>query len=218
MPDSLIRAGFGLRVHSGWAALVAVARSASAPSTAPLVVDRRRIELADPKIPGSRQPYHAAAGRERGSPARQRWTLEEAERFLTQCKDRGRLLARQALRALIAELGAQGYDVRQCGVILGSGPPTKSIAETLASHALIHAAEGQFFREMVLNASQDCGLSIAVIRERELWARAAAELGVSAPELERRLTEMGRPVGRPWRQDEKYAALIAWLALGLRLH
>src|SRR5205807_2629305 len=46
----------GLRVHSGWAALVAVA----GPLAAPAVLARRRIELVDEASPGGRQPFHAA--------------------------------------------------------------------------------------------------------------------------------------------------------------
>jgi hypothetical protein len=33
-------------------------------------------------------------------------------------------------------------------------------------------------------------------------------------ELERRVQEMGKPLGPPWTQDQKYAALVAWMALG----
>src|SRR5205085_5000274 len=52
----LRRAAIGLRPHSGWAALVVLAGDGGSPE----VVDRRRIEIADPTIAGSRQPYHAA--------------------------------------------------------------------------------------------------------------------------------------------------------------
>jgi hypothetical protein len=26
---------------------------------------------------------------------------------------------------------------------------------------------------------------------------------------------MGKPLGAPWTQDQKYAALVAWMALGM---
>ena len=50
------KAAIGLRAHSGWAALVALA----GPAATPEVVARRRIEIADPGIRGSKQPFHAA--------------------------------------------------------------------------------------------------------------------------------------------------------------
>ena len=49
-------AALGFRVHSGWTAMVAVAR----PLSKPVVLERRRIETADAAILGSKQPYHAA--------------------------------------------------------------------------------------------------------------------------------------------------------------
>jgi hypothetical protein len=38
-------------------------------------------------------------------------------------------------------------------------------------------------------------------------------LGSERGELLRRLAELGRPLGPPWSQDEKFAALAAWLAI-----
>jgi hypothetical protein len=32
----------------------------------------------------------------------------------------------------------------------------------------------------------------------------------------RRVAALGRPLGAPWTQDEKFASLIAWLALSPR--
>ena len=49
-------AALGLRAHSGWAALVAVAGD----GTSVEVLERRRIEMTDPRRPLSKQPYHEA--------------------------------------------------------------------------------------------------------------------------------------------------------------
>jgi hypothetical protein len=51
------------------------------------------------------------------------------------------------------------------------------------------------------------------VKEREVLARAARTFALSAPALKRRIDAWGRPLGAPWRQDEKLAALVAWLAL-----
>ena len=50
-------------------------------------------------------------------------------------------------------------------------------------------------------------------RERDLPALCAAALGVSEGALRKRLAELGRELGPPWRQDQKSATLAAWLAL-----
>src|SRR5260370_22250466 len=47
-------AGLGFRVKSGWAMVVLV--SATSP---PTVLDRRRVDLSDPAVPDSAQPFHA---------------------------------------------------------------------------------------------------------------------------------------------------------------
>ena len=194
-----VRAALGFRAHSGWAAVVAIA----GPRGSPTAIDRRRIELADPGIPGSKQPYHAAEG----------LPLKQAEELIDRCVDRTRLLARQALDAVINDLRAKDYDAIACGILLGSGRPATTLAATLASHALIHTAEGELFRDALRHASEQCSLPVTGVKERELYTRGASEIGVLVDELLRRLAELGRPLGPPWRQDEKHAALVGWLAL-----
>jgi len=58
MGRSKTRAAIGFTVKSGWASAVLLAGSAELPQ----IVDSRRIELSDPAIPESRQPYHAGFG------------------------------------------------------------------------------------------------------------------------------------------------------------
>ena len=53
------------------------------------------------------------------------------------------------------------------------------------------------------------------VKEKELFERGAAQLRTKVTELERRVQEMGKSVGPPWTQDQKYAALVAWMALGM---
>ena len=193
------RVALGFRAHSGWAALVAIAGSPDSPA----VIDRRRIELAEPGIPASKQPYHAAAALD----------LKKAEELVRRSADRAKLLARRALGAALDDLKKEGHEVAGCGILLRSGRPLTTLAATLASHALIHTAEGDLFRDALHHASQRCGLTVMGVKERELYARGAAELGLASGELQRHVTELGRPIGPPWRQDEKQAALVGWLVL-----
>lgn len=195
----MIRAAVGVRAHSGWAALVAVAGSPRKPA----VVERRRLQTADPAIPGSKQPFHAAEG----------WELTKATKYLQRCAARSKLLARQAFRSVINDLKKRGYEVVGCGVLLGSGRTIPGLASILASHPLIHTAEGEFFRGAVVQAARHCRLPVTGIKERELWARATAGLRRPAAKLQRRVSELGESLGPPWTQDQKFAALVAWLAL-----
>lgn len=192
-------AALGFRAHSGWATLVVVGGSPRSPA----VLDRRRIELADPTVPGAKQPYHAAAELD----------LNAAALLVKRCASTARLLARRALRKVIGEHEKKAHRIVGCGILLGSGRTAASLAATLASHPMIHTAEGELFRKVLIDASRRHGLPVTGVRERELYARAATQLHLRVGELARRATELGRAIGPPWRQDEKHAALVAWLAL-----
>ena len=200
------RVALGLRSHSGWAALVAVgaSRGDSPVPSDPEVVLRRRIELADASIEGSKQPYHEAEGKK----------PKEAERIVGRCTDSSRRLAREAVWAVLVELRQRQHDVMGCGLLLASGRPLPgNLHAILASHALIHAAEGEMYRDVLRRASEHFSLPVTGVRERDVLARAAEATGVAAPELQSRVAEMGRALGPPWRQDEKLATLAAWLVL-----
>jgi len=69
------------------------------------------------------------------------------------------------------------------------------------------------FREALRHSCADCGVEITCIRDRELLERGVKTLRTKREKLLRRLTELGSGFGAPWTQDEKYAALAAWLVL-----
>jgi len=188
-----MQAAVGFRVHSGWAAAVTVAGSKSSP----VVGHRGRIELAD-GAPGSRQPYHAA----------EKLPLAAAQALIGRCRKSTWLLARRALDEITC-----AHPIGGCGVLLASGLPLLELSRILASHALIHAAEGEFFRQAITEVSRERGLPVRAVKERELLDICAAELKLSPDKLQKRLADWGRALGPPWRKDEKYAALAAWLAL-----
>lgn len=195
------RAAIGCRAHSGWAALVAVTGSASAPE----IIARRRIEIADPGIRGSKQPFHAAEPLE----------FADAEEYLERCAASTRRLARDAFQAAINGLRDKRCEASGCGIILGSGRTLPELKAILRSHALIHTAEGEFFRNALVEASGHCGIPVLGVKEKELYERGAAQFRTPVRELERRVAELGKTIGPPWTQDQKYAALVAWMALGI---
>ena len=169
----------------------------------PSVLDRRRIEIVDSESPGGVQPYHAAA----------QLDLGEADKLVRASAARATLMAIEAIGGILDRLRAEGYIVCGCGILLASGRPLADLAVTLKSHALIHAAEGQHFRQAIGKAAEHHKLRITGVKERDLLDRASTDSGASPEELAERLAKWGRQLGPPWRQDEKYASLIAWLAL-----
>jgi hypothetical protein len=196
MPHRL-QAALGLRAHSGWAALIAV----GGPASSPQVLDRRRIEMADD--PKAKQPYHAAEG----------LPLAKAAALLERFSRQARQRAAAGLGAALEDLRAKGYDVVGAIVLAASGKPLPALKSVLASHALIHTADGEHFRDALAFAGQQHRLPVTRIREKELLARAQKALGHSGPELQAAVTSWGKPLGPPWTQDQKLSALGAWVGL-----
>jgi hypothetical protein len=152
------------------------------------VLERRRVVIADPELRGSKQPYHAAA----------ELPFAEGEALVRTAIESSRGLAAEAITATVKALRGQGHEVAGCGVVLGSGKALPGLDKILASHALIHTAEGEMFREALVWAAKECGLAVAGVREKELDAAWLERIG-----------SLGRLIGPPWTQDEKYATVAA---------
>ncbi len=123
------------------------------------VLERRRIVTTDPRIPGANQPYHYAVS----------LGLPEAERYLAECAAVSERLASAAIGEVVRELDGRHYRIVGCAVLLASGRPLPSLSNILASHALIHTAEGEFFRNAVGKACE--GLKISVTANKRTRTR-----------------------------------------------
>lgn len=192
-------AGIGMRTHSDWGALVVVSGDASELQ----ILDRRRVIIADPQIPGAKQPYHFAA----------QMDLPEAEVYIHRCWAASESLARIAMADVIRELSGRNHHVTIVAVLLASGRPLPALSGILASHALIHAAEGDFFRQAFSKACERLGLHVTRIREKQLDEQAKATLGPFVPDLQRRIAGLRQTLGSPWTEDYKRATLAATIGL-----
>ena len=169
----------------------------------PQVLARSRVEMADPRLPGSKQPYHEV----------EELALEEAERRLARLRASAGTMAHEAIRALIDDLGKRDSRPRAAGILDSSGRKGDSLAAVLASHALIHTADGDHFREALAEGCRRCGLAVVRVRQRDLVDRAAATLRQSPARLAATVQTIGKPLHAPWGADQKSAALLAWLLL-----
>lgn len=193
------QAALGFRAHSGWTSLVAVSLKADSP----VVLLRARPKLVKTFTFEFRQPYHTAEKR----------PGEEAPAVIARARSEARQLAQKAIREVQTALSAQGYVLRCCGLLLASGKTLPGLPEILASHALIHTADGELFRDALLYAAARCGLKTFTTKEREVLELSRDAFRLQPEELSRHLTDLGVGLGSPWAQDEKLAALIAWLSL-----
>lgn len=189
----------GARVHSGWAAVVAV----SGYSHAVQVVDRRRIVITDAALAGAKQPYHFAEDMK----------LPDAEKHLAKCAAISDRVASGAIREMVNELQLLGYQVPGAAIIMAAGRPLPDLAGILASHALIHTAEGEFYRGVLRRACEGQKIAVTGIRERDLEQQASETFGRAALGIEQKIAGLGRLLGPPWTQDHKTAALAASIIL-----
>jgi hypothetical protein len=195
-------AALGFRAHSGWTAVVALSVTKGLPS----VLARQRLHLVETFTYEFRQPYHTA----------EKMPLEQARAFISRIERDAERLARRAITELKESLRAQGYELNRCGLVLASGRTLPPLTQILASHALIHTADGKLFRRAILQASTSSGLASAIAKERALLTETSRALRLKPNELTRRIADLGRRLGPRWSQDEKFASLVAWLALASR--
>ena len=193
------QAAVGFRVHSGWAAMVAVCLE----NRAPQVLARERVQLVETFSYRFRQPYHTA----------EKLPLAEAREFVARVEKESQKLAYGAIRVLQAALQEQDIELMRCSLLMASGKTLPSFENILKSHALIHTADGELFRDALSCAATSSGLEIIKIKEKELLETGRRMLRMQPAALLRRLTELGKPFGSPWSQDEKFAALAAWIAM-----
>lgn len=189
----------GVRVHSGWGALVAVTGERGKAE----VIQRRRVLVADSKIPGTVQPYHHA----------EKLKLPEAGRYLANCAKLADGLAAAAIAQIARALEQCGFRLTGYAILLASGRPLPPLADILRSHATIHTAEGEFFRAVFRRTFEGAGIPVQGFRERELERRAEEALGREASALRQEVQQLGKNLGPPWTQDQKSAALAAWIVL-----
>ena len=190
-------AALGIRAHSGWAAAILLA----GPSAAPQILERRRITLCDPATEGSKQPFHHA------EPMR----FPDADRFIANCTESSGRYAREAVTQFIAVAKTHRCKLDACGILTASGRALPDLGSILASHALIHAAEGEFYRDAMAHACEHENIAVSRVKEREIERWIASR--VCEKTLKSALAAMGQQLGPPWTADEKHATMIAWLVL-----
>lgn len=192
-------AALAFRPHSGWTALVAVCLHKGHP----IVLRKDHVHLVETFRYKFRQPYHTA----------KTLPLDQAREFVSFVDSEARRLAAREIQKAQFELAEQGYRLAHCGLLMASGRTLPNLEAILAAHALIHSADGELFRDALAAASEHCAIPVFRIKEKEIFAHATKKLRLAEPALRRQLTELGRPLGAPWAQDEKVAALAAWLTL-----
>ena len=178
-------AAIGLVPHTGWAWLVRVAGSRSAPR-----VERRERVVVCEVLDG--ELYHLAAER-----------AHDRERFVA---TRRAAATEQARAALRGELG----DVRTA-IVLGKHAALAPVDRIVAAHPMIHGAEGELWRAIFAEACVAGGA--AVTRAEAGTLRPLLGRRHPAAAIEAFLADGKQTCGAPWSRELQDAALGAWSVL-----
>jgi hypothetical protein len=185
-----VQAAVGFSTHSGWAVTVTAGVGDDGHLA---VVDRRRVTLLGDDLP--RMAYHAAAELDADAAERLVATVEAS-------------IADHA-RAVVGEL-ASAPDVAVEGIaVVGQPREIPGLAVVLASHARMHACEGEQYRRGIVEAANDLGLPVLRIGPDELTARTSELLEWTPERTEQELAAVRVALGAPWQTDHKQAALAA---------
>jgi hypothetical protein len=193
-----MKVAFGLKPHSGWAALTVV----GCRDEQFVIVDRQRIAIADE--PWQKMPYHAAEQLE---------SKAARELVLRGIDAAHRNSVREIRKAIDRERGRGNEVIAIAVLIANAAMPQWSIEEILAVHFRMHKAEGVLFRDTLVEACKVCEVRSVSVPEKLLIETAKQALSASAESVTDRLSALGKSVGAPWGKDQKDAALAAMIAL-----
>jgi hypothetical protein len=171
------------------------------PVDAPRLLLRERLSFAGNDV---RFVYHAAA---LGPPAEAPASVERALATISAG-------AASEIAGLARRLAAMGH-AAAAAVVPAKRVPPAGLDAILASHALIHAAEGALHCTVLVDACERRGIRVIRARERDIAQQAAERLGVDAAGFLAHVAALGR--GPPWGADQRRAAAAAWLALAADL-
>jgi hypothetical protein len=187
--------GLGFRVKSGYAIAVAL----GGPGPKPGVLARLIVELSDPAVPATRQPYHDGFYKQQDDPRE----LSRLAALVKRC-------ATRSVDALLKDERLAGRRCRGAGVVVGSVIDPQRVGNL---HIRAHASEGQLFRTVLVDALTAHGIASDVIVDKALAKTGARGLRRTDAAIARAVAALGKAYGGTWRAEEKAACTAAWLAL-----
>jgi hypothetical protein len=138
---------------------------------------------------------------------------EEAPGYVKGSVSRAQSMAADAVRDAARRCVEAGHKLRGCAVLVGGGMPAWTVHEILAVHARMHKAEGELFRDVLVEAVRSSGLKLTTLPDKTAIDSAARKLGMTRAKLDACLATLGRTAGPPWGKFQKEAAAAALVVL-----
>lgn len=189
----------GFSYHMGWTCCAVV----DADETGLRRVVTGRFNTGDEADRESREPYHVAGG----------W--QGLERVPV--PDNPATIVKRGLRAQRRhtrknlKIFLQDKTVYRAGILVGRGSKAATIEQAINSHPQIHMAESHAVCDAIATALESLSITVHRVDRKTMFAQAASELGIEKENIMQLLASI-TPVQGPWRQEEKYCAIAAWLA------
>jgi len=190
-------ATIGFRAKTGRAIAIALKRNDGTPE----YLARWEVALYDPKLPAT-GPHHQVM----------ELPWNDAQRAVRPLERRIEAIAIKMLAGLLNDVSSQGFKVSGIGVV---GSPDRQLDRIGNPHIRAHAAEGILFRRVLEVAAEEHRLQWRSFSDRAFEERTFPELRRTPHEIKSTLAAIGRSAGRPWRADERAAAVAAWVVMRL---
>ena len=166
------------------------------------IAGRRRIELIDDGEAWAKQPYHAAED----------LPVDEARALVARGIASAYYVAEQRLSE-ISEQIREHHHIAGCAVVMPAPMPEWNTDEILSVHFRMHKAEGILFPRAIIEAVRKLGLPAIEVPQKTMEEQAKMIVGEKSGVLLRRIAELGKSIGPPWRKDQKDATTAALIAL-----
>jgi hypothetical protein len=190
------RVALGFKARTGKAILVMLAAGERGPE----VFERAEVAL----LPqGEFAPYHAAEELE----------PEAARKHVARSIATAQGLATNAIRSAAQRCADAQHQVCGCGLLVGAGRPNWTTDEILAVHFRMHKAEGELFRDVLVEGARACGIELTTLPQKSAIDAAAKKLRMTRARLDAELAVLGKSAGPPWGAHQKEAAAAALVVL-----
>ncbi len=126
-------------------------------------------------------------------------------------------IANQSLQDIVGRLDARASRSVVAALLVNRAGWVSDVLEySLGWPDHVPVAEGLAVRDALRFAVRQSGIELAELDEKSLYDQAGQVLGLQLADIDAHLKRLGESAGKPWRKEQKLAALAAWMALGIR--
>jgi len=178
----------------------AIAIALQGDESSPRFLARWEVTLYDSQVAATGQPHHHVM----------HLPWKEAQSAVRPLEGKVEAIAIKTLSGLLSEVASRDFEVSAVGIV---GSPDRKLDQIGSPHIRAHAAEGILFRRVLEVAAAKHKLRWRSFSDRGFEDLAIPQLSQIPDETKNAIAAMSRAAGRPWRADERAAAIAAWLMM-----